>query len=44
MRFFITLAEWSDEFKGLVGTAPGSAPYANDTQGWSVGAQAEVWW
>lgn len=44
MRFFITLADWSDELKGLVGNTPGNAPYANDTQGWSVGAQAEVWW
>lgn len=44
MRFFITLADWSDEFKGLIGNIPGSAPYSNDTQGWSIGAQAEVWW
>lgn len=46
MRLFITLADWSDELKGagLVGSTPGNAPYANDTQGWSIGAQAEVWW
>ena len=44
LRFFVTLADWSNEFKGLIGNSPGSAPYANDTQGWSIGAQAEVWW
>ncbi|RDH84592.1 MAG: hypothetical protein DIZ80_03750 [endosymbiont of Galathealinum brachiosum] len=44
LRFFVTLAEWSDELKGLIGHFPGNAPYANDTQGWTVGAQAEVWW
>lgn len=44
MRFFITLADWDDDFKGLIGTKPGSAPYGDDTQGWTIGAQAEVWW
>lgn len=44
LRFFITLADWSDELTGLVGNTPGDAPYANDTQGWTIGAQVEAWW
>lgn len=44
MRFFITLADWDSELKGQIGAAPGSAPYSSDTQGWTIGAQAEVWW
>ena len=44
LRFFVTLAEWSDDFKGLIGNIPGDAPYANETQGWTIGSQAEVWW
>ena len=44
LRVFITLADWSDALKGQVGNTPGNAPYATVTQGWSVGAQAEVWW
>ncbi len=44
LRLFVTLADWSDALKGLVGNEPGNAPYATTTQGWSVGAQAEVWW
>ena len=44
LRFFVTYAEWSDEFKGLVGISPGSAPYGDKTEGWTVGAQAEAWW
>lgn len=43
-RLFVTQAAWGDEFKGLVGTAPGDAPYANDTNGWTVGFQVESWW
>lgn len=44
LRFFVTLADWSDDFKGQVGNSPGSAPYGNKTEGWTVGTQAEVWW
>ena len=44
MRFFVTFADWSDDFKGLIGNTPGDAPYVDETQGWSIGAQAEVWW
>lgn len=44
VRFFATVASWDEDFKGVVGNIPGSAPYANDTFGWTVGAQAETWW
>ena len=44
LRFFVTVADWSDSFKGEVGTGPGSAPYADKTEGWTIGSQAEVWW
>lgn len=47
MRFFVTLAEWDDElsgFTGSVGSFPGDAPYQDETSGWTVGAQTEVWW
>lgn len=44
LRFFITLADWSDDFKGSVGNIPGSAPYSDKTHGWTIGSQAEVWW
>ena len=44
LRFFITLADWSDGLKGSVGHIPGDAPYADNTAGWSVGAQTEAWW
>lgn len=44
LRFFVTLADWSDELKGLIGNIPGDAPYTDETQGWTIGAQTEVWW
>lgn len=44
LRLFITFANWSDELRGLVGNSPGDAPYANETQGWSLGTQVEAWW
>ena len=44
LRLFVTLADWSDEFKGLIGHSPGDAPYDNETDGWSMGAQVEAWW
>ncbi|MCK4710510.1 MAG: carbohydrate porin, partial [Gammaproteobacteria bacterium] len=44
LRFFVTLADWSDDLKGLIGNIPGNAPYADETQGWTIGAQAEAWW
>ena len=44
LRIFATYASWNDEFMGLVATTPGDAPYANETDGWSIGAQTEVWW
>ncbi len=40
LRAFITYAQWSDDFKGLVG----GRPYENATDGFSYGLQAETWW
>lgn len=40
LRAFVTYAGWSEDFKGLVG----GGAYANDTEGWSFGLQAEAWW
>ena len=39
LRAFVTLATWSDTFKGEVG----GKTFTNDTFGWSAGIQAE-WW
>lgn len=44
LRFFVTLADWSDELEGFVGNIPSDAPYGDETQGWTVGAQLEAWW
>ncbi len=43
-RIFTTGAWWSDDFVGLVGNSPGTAPYGNDDHGWTVGAQVDTWW
>jgi maltoporin len=40
LRFFMTYALWSNDFEGLV--APDS--YADETEGFSAGVQAEAWW
>ena len=40
LRFFMTYALWSNDFQGLV--APDS--YADETEGFSAGVQAEAWW
>lgn len=40
IRPFITYAQWSDGFKGLVG----GTPYINETDGLSYGIQVEAWW
>ncbi|HVJ09246.1 MAG TPA: carbohydrate porin [Acidisarcina sp.] len=40
LRTFLTYADWSDEFRGLVG----GVPYKNRTNGLSYGVQAETWW
>jgi maltoporin len=40
VRFFVTYANWSSAFRGLVG----GVPYANSTNGLSFGVQAESWW
>lgn len=40
LRAFITYAQWSDDFRGLVG----GVPYENATDGLSYGLQIESWW
>ena len=40
LRAFITYANWSDGFRGLVG----GVPYQNRTNGLSYGVQTETWW
>jgi maltoporin len=40
LRLFLTYADWSDGFRGLVG----GIPYLNKTSGLSYGVQAETWW
>lgn len=44
LRFFLTLAQWDDDFKGVIGNTPKEAPYGDDTDGWSIGSQIESWW
>ena len=39
LRAFVTLASWSDDFKGHVG----GTPYADDTTGLNYGLQMEAW-
>jgi len=40
LRTFLTYANWSDGFRGLVG----GAPYLRRTSGLTYGVQAETWW
>ena len=40
LRAFITYANWSDGFRGLVG----GVPYQNRTNGLTYGVQMENWW
>lgn len=40
LRLFGTYAKWNEDSKGKVG----GPVYANDTTGWSTGAQVEAWW
>lgn len=40
MRLFITLANWDNDFEGIVA----SDVYGEDTAGFTVGAQVETWW
>ncbi len=46
LRLFVTLAEWDDDFIGLVTVinSPEGTPYGNDNNGWTAGAQLEAWW
>ena len=40
LRFYLTYAKWSDEFRGLIG----GNTYADDTSGFAMGMQFESWW
>lgn len=40
IRFYLTWAKWSDEFRGLIA----GKTYAEDTSGTAVGVQVESWW
>lgn len=40
LRFFLTYAKWSDEFRGLIG----GKTQVEDTSGFSMGMQFESWW
>ncbi len=40
LRAFVTYANWSDGFRGLVG----GVPFQNRTNGMTYGVQAEHWW
>ena len=40
LRAYLTYANWSDGFRGLVG----GTPYLNRTSGLTYGVQAETWW
>jgi maltoporin len=45
LRAFITYANWSDGFRGLVGGGlVGGVPYLNRTNGLTYGVQTETWW
>lgn len=40
LRFYLTYATWSDEFRGLIG----GPSLRDDTEGLAVGVQFESWW
>jgi maltoporin len=40
LRVFVTYANWSDGYRGLVG----GTPYSNRTNGLTYGVQTENWW
>jgi len=40
LRLFMTYANWSNGFRGLVG----GIPFEDRTSGLSYGVQAETWW
>ncbi len=40
LRAFLTYGDWSDGLRGFVG----GAPFANKTNGFTYGVQAEHWW
>lgn len=40
IRFYLTYAKWSDEFRGLIG----GKTHIDDTSGLAMGVQFESWW
>lgn len=44
IRPFITYAQWSDDFKGLVGVNNMNHKLLDKTRGLSYGIQLEIWW
>lgn len=44
VRLYATYAYWSNDLKGLVGDSPGDAPFADETDGLTIGIQLEHWW
>jgi maltoporin len=40
LRAFLTYGDWSDGLRGFVG----GVPFANKTNGFTYGVQAEHWW
>lgn len=44
LRFFVTGASWSSDFRGLVGAGPDDAPYGDAIRGLTWGIQTECWW
>jgi len=44
VRVYATAAAWSDDFRGIVGTIPGDAPFGDNTSGKTVGIHIESTW
>lgn len=44
IRPMVSYAMWSQDLKGFVGTGPGTAPFADNTSGFTYGVQFEYWW
>lgn len=44
LRPLITYAFWSNDLMGHIGTTPTNAPFGNNTEGFTLGLQFEIWW
>lgn len=44
LRPFVTYANWSDDFKGLVGVSAYNSRFANANRAFTYGLQLETWW